>query len=179
MTKENSLTIINANTLPALQLSKEEFLKTFSPAKCLRAMAKYKTPVQCSLAADVPTIAAVRKTYGEEYISGYIKLWIMNLYDFFGKQPLNDMQLDEAAFLCIEGRYYLNLADINAVFTILKKSAADINPQKIVKAFEDYDIRRAKDFYNHTLTTDVHPDYGTRTADLKLLKINNYKPKKQ
>lgn len=167
------------NTLPALQLSKAEFLQAFSPAKCLKAMAKYKTPLQCSRAADVPTVAGIRKAYGEEYISGYIKLWIVNLYEFFGKQPLSDAQLDEAAFLAVDARYYLNLADINAVFTGLKKSASDISPQKIVKAFEDYDCRRASEFYNHSVAEETFPDYGTRTADLKLLKINNYKPKKQ
>ncbi|MBR4440152.1 MAG: hypothetical protein IKS00_01260 [Bacteroidales bacterium] len=166
------------NTLPALQLSKTEFLQAYSPAKCLKAMAQYKTPLQCSTAKEIPTVAAIRKTYGEEYISGYIKLWIVNLYEFFGKSALSDAQLDEAAFLALDGRYYLNLADINAVFTSLKKASTDISPQKIVRAFEDYDGRRAAEYYNHSVAAETFPDYGTRTAELKLLKVSNYKPRK-
>lgn len=176
MATENALEKVDrAAQLPALQLSKPEFLQTFSPAKCLKAMAKYKTPLQCSQASEIPTVAAIRKAYGEEYITGYIKLWIVNLYEFFGKQPLSDAQLDEAAFLALDGRYYLNLADINAVFTQLKKATADISPQKIVRAFEEYDSRRATEYYNHSVAVETFPDYGTRTADLKLLKISEYK----
>jgi len=179
MATENALAKVDrAAQLPALQLSGPEFLRTFAPSKCLKAMARYKTPLQCSTAKDIPSVADIRKAYGEEYITGYIKLWIINLYEFFGKSPLSDAQLDEAAFLALDGRHYLNLADINAVFTQLKKATADISPQKIVRAFEEYDGRRAAEYYNHSVAAETFPDYGKRTAELRLLNISEYKTRK-
>ncbi len=70
----------------------------------------------------LPSLAKVRKTYGEEFTEGYVAIWITNLVEFFevGKR-MGENQIIETAMLIMQDYYMLTLADINLVFTRAKK----------------------------------------------------------
>lgn len=139
--------------LPALQLSKIEFLKAFSPVKCLRTF-KEDSAVMCASNSSIPTAFDLKKTYGEEYLIGYVKLWIINCFEYFDKKPPEGDRLEEGVLLCLENRYYLNLADINLIFKEIKRTYQDVSLPKIRKVFEEYTARRADEFYTAQLSKD-------------------------
>jgi len=70
----------------------------------------------------LPSLATIRKTYGENFTEGYIATWITNLVEFFqvGKR-MGENQIIETSMLVLEDYYMLTLADINLVFTRAKK----------------------------------------------------------
>ncbi len=72
--------------------------------------------------SKLPSLAKVRKTYGEEFTEGYVAVWITNLVEFFevGKR-MGENQILETAMLVMQDYYMLTLADINLVFTRAKK----------------------------------------------------------
>lgn len=137
--------------LPALQLSKVEFLKAYSPVKCLRTF-KEDTAVACASNGEMPTANDLKKVYGEEYLIGYVKLWIINCFEYFDKKPPEGDRLEEGVLLCLENRYYLNLADINLIFKEIKRTYQDVSLPKIRKVFEEYTAQRAEDYYNAQLS---------------------------
>jgi len=69
------------------------------------------------LKSDMPTIATIKKTYGEDFIQAYIEGWIVNLREFIniGNKMTNE-QTSETAMLIVDEYYNLNLADINFIF---------------------------------------------------------------
>lgn len=73
--------------------------------------------------SKLPSLATVRKTYGENYTEAYVAIWITNLVEFFqvGKR-MGESQIDETAMLIIQDYYMLTLADINLIFTRAKKA---------------------------------------------------------
>jgi hypothetical protein len=69
------------------------------------------------LKSDLPTVASIKKTYGEDFIQAYIEGWIVNLREFVnvGKK-MTDEQTSETSILVVDEYYNLNLADINFIF---------------------------------------------------------------
>lgn len=143
-----------AATVPALQLSKAEFLKNFSPVKCLKQFQSDNAPLTCANHTDLPSIVDIKLQYGDDYLIGYLKLWIINCFEYFGVKPPDGDRLEEAVLLCTENRQYLNLSDINLIFGNIKRKYMDISLQKIRKAFEDYADERAAAFYDNQLHSD-------------------------
>lgn len=161
-------------SLPSLQLSPMDFLKAFSPVKCLKQMQKINTPVKCAKAAELPTLVDIKLKYGDDYLVGYFQLWIDNLEDFVGQSEntrLTSAQLEEITTLCLDSRGYLNIADVNIVFTNLKKTiTGNVTGQKIVKAFEDYDAKRAAQFFEDSLKSHDKSDPYERRNKPSLFK---------
>lgn len=150
-----------AAQVPALQLSKTEFLQTFSPVKCLKQFKTDTTPLSCAQHNDIPTATDLRLQYGDDYLTGYIKLWIINCFEYFGAKPPDGDRLEEAVTFCLEKRYYLNLSDITLIFSNLKRNYMDITLQRIVKAFADYADERAVSYYEKKLKeNDVIQKHG-------------------
>lgn len=151
----NSLIKVDrAEQVPALKLSKVEFLKTYSPVKCLKQFKDTQTPLDCAKQKDLPTAIDLKLQYGEEYMIGYVKLWIINCFEYFDKKPPEGDRLDEGAIFCLDGRQYLNIADINLIFSDIKRTFADVTLPRIVKAFADYANERATAFYEKRLRED-------------------------
>lgn len=165
-TTKEIVKVDRAEQLPALQLSKVEFLKAFSPVKCLRNF-KDDTAVKCASNSEMPTAFDLKKAYGEEYLIGYVKLWIINCYEYFDKKPPEGDRLEEGVLLCLENRYYLNLADINLIFKEIKRTYQDVSLPKIRKVFEEYSTQRAEDFYNAQLSkNEVIKKHGSELPQL-------------
>ena len=67
--------------------------------------------------ANLPTISAIKKQYGYDFIQAYIEGWIVNLREFInvGKK-MTDMQCNETAMLIVDEYFNLTIADINLIF---------------------------------------------------------------
>ena len=127
---------------PALQVPAADFLKQNSPLKVMQQCLAIKTPLAAAKAQDMPTIGAIRKQYGDDFIAGYLKLWIINLSEYLGASLMSEMQLEETALLLLADNYYLNLADLNVVMGAVKRGertvTTPINGAKLSKLFADY-----------------------------------------
>ena len=143
-----------AGRLPALQLNQKEFLQAFSPVKCVKAFQADIIPLDCARRSDVPTLIDIKKQYGEDYLTGFVCLWITEILDYYGKKYPSENVIKTCASDCLKGRLYLNIADINLIFGDIRRTASDINMPRIVKAFEDYCAERAASYYEKRLRED-------------------------
>ncbi len=71
---------------------------------------------------SMPSLAKIKKRFGDQFSEKYVAAWIINLIDFFqvGKK-MGDAQVYETSMLILQEYYMLTLADINLVFTRAKK----------------------------------------------------------
>ena len=143
-----------AGRLPALQLNQKEFLQAFSPVKCVKAFQADIIPLDCARRSDVPTLTDIKNKYGEDYLTGFVCLWITEILDYYGKKYPTENVIKTCASDCLKGRMYLNIADINLIFGDIRRTASDINMPRIVKAFEDYCAERAASYYEKRLRED-------------------------
>ena len=141
---------------PALQVGAADFLKQNTPVKVMRECLDIKTPLEAARATDKPTLGAIRKAYGENFVFGYLKLWIINLTEYLGASPMSDIQLEETAILLTSDYYNLNVADLNVLMTSIKRGERTLNSPitgvKLSKLFSDYFTERcnacAESHYN-------------------------------
>lgn len=142
MDQKQSIVRLPTAQCPALQVPAADFLKQNSPLKVMQQCLAIKTPLAAAKAQDMPTIGAIRKQYGDDFIAGYLKLWIINLSEYLGASLMSDMQLEETALLLLADNYYLNLADLNVVMGAIKRGertiSSPINGAKLSKLFADY-----------------------------------------
>ena len=75
-----------AGLKPALQLNQKEFLQTFSPIKCVTMFEADIIPLDCARRSDVPSLIDIKKQYGEDYLTGFVCLWITEILDYYGKK---------------------------------------------------------------------------------------------
>lgn len=74
------------------------------------------TELAC-IESKAPTIASIRKSFGQDYIQAYIEMWIVNLRMFFNVgKSMTDEQTYMTAELIVDTFYNLNIADINLIF---------------------------------------------------------------
>ena len=100
--------------LPALKLDGPTFLMEYSPVKIQEKYSKVSTALQAS-AADIPSLLDLDKTYGRDYVLGYVKLWLINLADFLDLKQPTDQQLTLSASTIYDKNKTLNLADLKVV----------------------------------------------------------------
>lgn len=115
MEQEASLVVRQEQTtLPALQVSPAEFLVQNSPVKVIE---KYNEVTTSLMAIDrsIPSLIDLDKTYGREYVVGYIKLWMLEIADYLGTTHPTDQQLNLSAQVIFDKNKFLNLADIKLI----------------------------------------------------------------
>ena len=131
-----------AGELPALQMEPAAFIKEFAPLPAMRRCGGINTPVKAAKDKELPTLGSIKKTYGEKFMLGFIKLWIMDLIEYLGGKELTDVQLEETALRIFANNYYLNIADLNIVLNRVKDGdvaiATPINGAKLNHLFTDY-----------------------------------------
>ena len=142
MGENNAMVRLPTAQCPALQVPAADFLKQNSPQKVLLQCAAIKTPLAAANAQDSPTLVAIRREYGDKFIYGYLKLWLVNLTEYLGASQMSDVQLDTTAILLLSDNYYLNLADLNVVMGAVMRGertiSSPINGAKVSKLFADY-----------------------------------------
>ena len=163
-----------AGRLPALQLNQKEFLQAFSPIKCVTMFEADIIPLDCARRSDVPSLIDIKKQYGEDYLTGFVCLWITEILDYYGKKYPSENVIKTCALDCLKGRMYLNIADINLIFGDIRRTASDINMPRIVKAFEDYAAERAASYYEKKLReNDVVQKHGYAKKTISENNFNN------
>lgn len=67
--------------------------------------------------SNLPTLGAIKRSYGETFTQAYIETWIVNICEFvnIGKN-MNPNQIFETALMIIDLYPYYTLSDINLVF---------------------------------------------------------------
>lgn len=140
------------------------------------------TKIRTSIAAyqqNVPSLASIFKSYGQEFIIAYIEYWIDNLNDFTNaSRKMNPDQMGETAIMVYQYYPYLNVADLNLVFTKIKqgefgKLYESIDGVKILEYFRTYANERANNIEKQNINADEkfkqHNDYK-RTSDISDIK---------
>jgi hypothetical protein len=154
-TNNNSLVKIDrAAQCPALQLSQKEFLTQFNPDQCAEKFKADIIPLDCAKHQDLPLLSDISKQYGREILITYIYVWITNTLDYFGKKYPDNNVIKTCISDCLKGREYLNIADVNMIFSDLRRTASDVNMPRFVKAFADYASERAASYYESQLRKD-------------------------
>lgn len=135
------------NSSIALPKSQTEFLKNHTVVCCMKKFNKANT-ASLAIKSEAPTLASLRKTYSEDFMLAYIELWLVNLNDFINvSRKMKPDQMSELAFLIFQDFYYFNLADINLVFSKIKKGEfgilyESIDGVKILSFFKQYEAER-------------------------------------
>jgi len=136
----------------ALPESQQEFLLANTVSKCLRKFRTVTTPA-LAIKSETPTLGTLKKTYSEDFMLAYIELWLTNLNDFINvSRKMKPEQMEELAFLIYQDYYYFNLADINLVFTKIKKGEfgqlfESVDGVKILSYFKKYEGERIQTAY--------------------------------
>lgn len=98
----------------------------------------------------MPSIVAIKKNFGEDFVQAYIEGWVVNIREFInvGKK-MTDEQTQETAMLIVDEYYNLNLADINLIFKNAKlgrygKYYDRLDGQIILSWFEEHFNNRCK-----------------------------------
>jgi hypothetical protein len=142
MNNEVAIKGTSAGVPPALQVPAAAFIKEFAPLPAMRRCCGIDTPIKASRAEELPTLVSIRKAYGEAFILGFIKLWIIDLIEYLGGKEMTDAQLEETSMRVYHNNYYLNIADLNLVLNRVKDGditvAAPINGAKLNQLFAAY-----------------------------------------
>lgn len=100
--------------LPALKLDGPAFLQQYSPVAIQEKYNGVTTALQAS-ASDIPSLLDMEKTYGRDYVLGWLKLWLISLADFLDIKQPSDQQLTLSASTIYTKNKTLNLADLKVV----------------------------------------------------------------
>lgn len=142
MDEKKTLVRLPTAQCPALQVSAADFLKQNTPLRVMQECLEIKTPLAAAKRLDIPSLVSIRKEYGDKFVVGYLKLWIVNIIEYLGATQMSDVQLEETAILLLGDNYFLNLADLNVVMGAVKRGertlATPINGAKLSKLFADY-----------------------------------------
>ncbi|MCQ2976336.1 MAG: hypothetical protein MJ211_16160 [Bacteroidales bacterium] len=149
---------IRQNACPALKLSNTEFLVEMAP-RIVTIAQRNCNSVSLAIVSDLPSLVDVKCVYGVEYAIGYIKLWIQNLCEYLGdKFTMTKAQIDETANLIYADNYFLNIADVNIVFSRIKKGDINmfggLNGAKLCSLFSEYRAERANVAYEQSHNSD-------------------------
>lgn len=131
---------IHQHKLPARA---DQFVASYCPKSCLLVFSKINTTELC-IASKLPSLAILKKAYGNDFTLAYLELWLDNLNDFLNvKRKLTPSQMQEIAIFIYQDYYYFKLTDINLVFSKIKKGEygqfyETLDGPKIIAAFEKY-----------------------------------------
>jgi len=101
---------------------------------------------------DSPSISAVLKNFGSEFIQAYLASWIVNINSFLNiRYPMNEQQIEETARLIINNFFNLTVVEIylvinNAKMGIYGKFYDRLDGSMILSWFAKYYDERC-DFY--------------------------------
>jgi hypothetical protein len=140
----------------ALPNTSKEFLLAHTVPLCLRKLRTVNTPA-LAIKSEMPTLGALKKAYSEDFMLAYIELWLVNLNDFINvSRKMKPEQMQELSFMIYQDFYYFNLADINLVFSKIKKGEfgqlfESVDGVKILSYFKKYEGERMSVAYDEGL----------------------------
>jgi len=131
-------------------------LAKYSPARSIIELRKYNSPLAC-LSSGTLALSQIRKEEGEDKVLTVLEMWIVDINDFFNIQnKMKPGQIKETALMILQDFYYMNIADLNLVFTNAKKGKhgalyASLDGSKIYQWFDQHDKNRANAAYRERL----------------------------
>lgn len=163
--------------LPATQV---QFIEKNTVPLCMKQYRNVKT-AEVALKTEAPTLASLKRAYGDDFQSAYVEMWIENLNDFLNvNRKMSEAQVAETAMLLLQEYYYLHLADINLVFSKIKKGEfgnlfESIDGAKVLTYFRKYAEERMSIAENRSIDQGIafKDDPYPRTSksnDMKELK---------
>ena len=127
--------------------------------------------IQHAVKVDSPSIGTVRRTYGDEETSDYLKLWILDLCQSVNlKRPLTETQIDEISLLIITEFNNITLADAYLVFKNAKMGKygsfyESLDCPKVLTWFSDYMDERMSVHMNRSQTEHNQHKSESRRVD--------------
>ena len=124
-------------------VSKEKFLRTYSPQKLLNSSQSVKTYDEV-FNTKAPSIARIKKEMGASFTTGYIKIWLVELNEMLNlRRPMTESQITFAAQLITDEFFGLKISDLQLLFRkILSGEYGELyeslNPPKILTFFRNY-----------------------------------------
>jgi hypothetical protein len=134
-------------------------IELYKPKELMIQLRGANTPVKC-IKSDAKVLAVIKKDIGEKELNKLIKVWIADLNDFLNiSRKMSLPQAEQTATMIISDFYYMNMADINLVFTRAKKGYygalyESLDGMKIYSWFEKYANERAQAAYDDKLNKD-------------------------
>lgn len=97
------------------------FIQKYSPESSY-SLFKSCTTIEKCIQAEVPALSTICKEHSKDFAVKYIQLWIVALNEFLNiKNKMNPEQIQETARILYDDFYYLNIADLNLIFTNIKR----------------------------------------------------------
>jgi len=133
-----------------------EFFATFSPSKCMDLFNK-QTTMELAIKTETYSLAKINKMYNRELAIEYVKLWIIDLNkDMNVKRGMSETQIEKTAKMLYDEYYYMNLAELNKVFTDIQKGIYGevydmLNCAKILGFMRIYAKERVEWFFDDAL----------------------------
>lgn len=130
------------------KLSQGEFLEKFSIKNCVEIFKKANTPIK-TFNSKLESLSLIKKEYSKNFVISYINEWLINLNDYLNIQrKMTPEQIAETSIFIYNDYYYLNLADINLIFSRVKKGYygklyESLDGMKIIDFFMQYGNERA------------------------------------
>lgn len=111
------MTIIQQNEKAELATNFEiNFLSEFAVTKVINDLRQVKT-IEKAVITSVPSIATIRRDYGEQNALNYIMSWILYLDEFIDlKEQGSDFRIKQTAKFILFDYYNLTIADIHVIF---------------------------------------------------------------
>lgn len=137
------------NKVILAKTSKEQFLEIFKQAEVSKVCRYIKDP-QDVFKADLPTLGAISREYGERFTRAYVSAWIINITEFVNiANGMDETQIVETAEMIMFDYPYLTLADINLVFGRAKRGFYGqiynrLDGQIIMTWFREYHDERCR-----------------------------------
>ena len=161
----------------ALPSTTKEFLLEHTVPQCLRKLRTVTTPA-LAIKSEMPTLGALKKAYSEDFMLAYIELWLVNLNDFINvARKMNPAQMQELSLMIYQDYYYFNLADLNLVFSMIKKGEfgplyESIDGAKVLACFQKYVIKRESVAFDvgleeHKLTKPTKDERRNKAIEIK------------
>jgi len=126
------------------------------PAQLMVQLKGMNTPAKCAF-SQTPALAIVKKEKGEKSVLTIIQILISDCNDFLNvARKMSAEQISQTANMILSDFYYMNIADINLVFTRAKKGYygelyQSLDGMKIYQWFEKYSNERAQTIYDDRL----------------------------
>lgn len=118
-----------------------------SPALITRQLNKVNNPLQ-AINTECKTLALIKKDNDENKVLSIISAWIIDLNEFLNiKNQMSESQIEQTALFILDDYYYFNIAEINLIFTRIKKGFygsfyESLDGTKLLSYFNQYDIER-------------------------------------
>jgi len=126
------------------------------PEQAMIKLSDCNTPAKC-IKSETDSLAIIRKEQGEKKLIDIVMSWIIDLNDFINvSRKMNAAQVNQTAIMIMNDFYYMNIADINLVFTRAKKGYfgelyQSLDGLKIYSWFDQYATERAQTAFDDNI----------------------------